>query len=149
MATFEFNFVVDAPRAAVAAFHYDTRVLKQLTPPPVFIQVLESAPMSEGMEARFRMWLGPLPLYWHVIHEDVGEHGFTDRALEGPMGKWQHTHRFVRLDEERTEIREHVEFEHPRGAMGLLTRLLFARPNLFMLFVYRRLRTRLGLRARP
>ena len=45
-----------------------------------------------------------------------------------------------------SEIREHVELEHPRGAMGLLTRLLFARPNLFMLFVYRRLRTRRGLR---
>ena len=55
----------------------------------------------------------------------------------GPAAKWEHTHSFVPLADGRTEIREHIEFEHKRGFWGLVTRLLFSRPNLLLMFAYR------------
>ena len=60
--------------------------------------------------------------------------------------KWEHTHSFVPLADGRTEIREHIEFEHKRGGIGLVTRVLFAKPNLLGMFFYRSLVTRWHLR---
>ena len=162
---FDFSFEVDATLEAVAALHHDTKVLHALTPPVIILRVHRSGPMAEGMEAEFTMWMGPLPMRWHVIHEDVGLRGFTDRALSGPCKSWRHRHSFVPLTGERSSgapgeavlegartprvrIDEHIELEHHPGVRGLLTRALFARPNLWILFAYRRWQTRRLLRVR-
>lgn len=158
---FDFTFEVDASLEAVAALHHDTKVLHALTPPVIILRVHRSGPMAEGMEAEFTMWMGPLPLKWHVIHVDVSDRGFTDMALAGPCKSWRHRHRFVPLDEgvsdgprraegsprPRVRIEEHVELEHEPGPWGWLTRALFARPNLWILFMYRRWQTRRLLRT--
>lgn len=176
---FDFSFEVDASLEAVAALHHDTKVLHALTPPVILLRVHRSGPMAEGMEAEFTMWMGPLPLKWHVIHVDVSDRGFTDKALSGPCKSWRHRHRFVPLTEAsvddaappqdrvtsprlarpstgpsagpsarpRVRIEEHVELEHYPGPWGWLTRALFARPNLWILFSYRRWQTRRLLRT--
>ena len=64
----------------------------------------------------------------------------------GPAATWEHTHTFVPLDEGRTEIREHIEFEHKPGVWGLVTRVLFSKPNLLLMFTYRKWVTRWYLR---
>jgi ligand-binding SRPBCC domain-containing protein len=86
--------------------------------------------------------VGPLPLRWTAVHRDVSERGFTDIQREGPVRKWEHTHTFRPLSDEQTEIQEHIEYAHKPGLRGLLTRLLFARPNLYLMFTYRKLVTR-------
>jgi hypothetical protein len=162
LVVFDFSFEVDASLEAVAALHHDTKVLHALTPPLILLRVHRSGPMAEGMEAEFTMWMGPLPLKWHVIHVDVSPRGFTDKALAGPCKSWRHRHRFVPLDEgglgaaepgaaepasKKVRIEEHVELEHDSGPWGWLTRALFARPNLWILFMYRRWQTRRLLRS--
>ena len=62
MPTFEFRFRVPAPLSVVRRFHHDTSALKKLTPPPVFVQLHEIEPLSEGSVSRFTLWMGPLPL---------------------------------------------------------------------------------------
>jgi len=146
MPTFTYSFTVPAPRPAVAAFHRDTRVLKRLSPPPIFIQLHRFEPLAENSEASFTMWFGPIPLRWRAVHTGVGPEGFTDTQLAGPLDRWQHKHRFTALDGGHTRIEEHIIFEHAPGFKGTFTRLFFNRPALTLLFTYRQLVTRLALR---
>lgn len=146
MPVFDFSFTVPASLAAVREFHRDTRALKRLTPPPTFVQLHSVEPLAEGSVSRFTLWVGPLPLRWKAVHRDVGERGFTDVQAEGPAARWEHTHTFVPRAPDLTEIREHIEYEHKRGFWGLVTRVLFSWPNLFLMFTYRKLVTRWHLR---
>ncbi|MFM7034883.1 MAG: SRPBCC family protein [Planctomycetia bacterium] len=145
MPVFDYTFTVAAPLAAVRDFHRDTSALKRLTPPPTIVQIHSIEPMAEGSESKFTLWVGPLPLRWTAVHRNVSDRGFTDIQAEGPARKWEHTHSFVPLSENLTEIREHIEFEHKRGVWGLVTRLLFSRPNLLVMFGYRSWITRRSL----
>jgi ligand-binding SRPBCC domain-containing protein len=144
--TFDYRFRVDAPLPAVREFHRDTRALRRLTPPPTLVQLHSVEPLAEGSVSRFTLWVGPLPLHWTAVHRNVSANGFTDVQTAGPVRKWEHTHRFTPLGENSTEIHEHIEFEHHPTAWGLLTRLLFASPNLYLMFTYRKLVTRWFLR---
>ncbi len=146
MPTFDYHFTVPAPLAAVAKFHSDTRALKLLTPPPTIVQLHSVEPLAEGSVSKFTLWVGPLPLRWTAVHRDVSERGFTDVQVAGPVARWEHTHTFTPLDPHATRIEEHIEFEHRRGPWGLVTRALFAWPNLRLMFAYRAWVTRRHLR---
>lgn len=146
MPVFDFSFDVRAPLHAVQDFHSDTRALKRLTPPPTIVQLHEVEPLAEGSVSRFTLWVGPLRLRWKAVHYRVSPSGFTDVQAEGPAEKWEHTHTFTYVSERTTRIQEHIEYEHKRGFWGGVTRLLFARPNLYLMFTYRKLMTRWHLR---
>lgn len=148
MPTFDFSFLVNAPVDAVREFHHDTSALKILTPPPTIVQLKEIEPLGEGSVSRFTLWVGPLPLHWKAVHRDVGKYGFTDVQTEGPALKWEHTHRFVPVSDESTRVEEHIEFAHRSGFWGIVTRILFSRPSLLMMFTYRKLITQRSLHRR-
>ena len=142
MNTFDFQFTVNAPRALVAAFHHDTRILKKLSPPPMFVQIHSFEPLADRSLADFTLWFGPIPLRWRARHSNVSESGFTDTQEEGPMAYWQHRHQFESVGPTHTIVREHIQYEHPAGLKGLFTRMLFNPAGLYLLFTYRKLRTR-------
>jgi ligand-binding SRPBCC domain-containing protein len=146
MPVFDYAFTVPAPLEAVAEFHRDTRALKRLTPPPTIVRIHSVEPLAEGSVSRFTLWVGPLPLRWKAVHCNVSPRGFTDVQAEGPARRWEHTHTFVPISADVTEIREHIEFEHKAGAWGLVTRLLFSQPNLWLMFTYRMWVTRRACR---
>ena len=146
MPVFNYQFTVNASLEAVREFHSDTSALKRLTPPPTIVQLHEIEPLGEGSVSRFTLWVGPLPLRWKAVHRDVSERGFTDVQTEGPAQKWEHTHTFTPVSSDVTEVREHIEFEHKRGFWGAVTRILFARPSLVLMFAFRKQATRWYLR---
>ena len=118
MPVFNYRFIVPAPIEAVREFHSDTSALKRLTPPPTIVQLHGIEPLAEGSVSEFTLWVGPLPLKWRAIHRNVSATGFTDIQTQGPAGKWEHTHTFHPLTEDKTEIREHIEYEHQAGILG-------------------------------
>lgn len=146
MPLFERSFVVDAPVAAVRAFHGDTGALRVLSPPGTFVRLHDVEPLAEGSVSRFTLWLGPLPVRWTAVHRDVSPRGFTDVQRSGPAASWAHTHTFTPLDDGRTRVDDRIEFSHRPGLGGLLTRILFSRPNLLFLFAWRAFATRRALR---
>jgi ligand-binding SRPBCC domain-containing protein len=146
MPTFDYVFTVNAPLEEVATFHWDTSVLKILNPPLVFVQLHRVDPMADGSISEFTLWMGPLPIRWRAIHSDVGRYGFTDTQESGPLAFWQHTHRFESVDENTTQIHEHIEYQHASGWRGLASRILFGHLALTALFTYRKLATRRALR---
>ena len=146
MPTFDYRFTVDAPKSAVSAFHRDTRVLKSLTPPPIF--VLHSfEPLSAGSLADFTLWFGPVPVRWKAEHTGVSESGFTDTQISGPLARWEHTHTFTAVDAQTTIVDEHIAYEYGHGIHGLFGRLLFSKPALYSLLTARKLLTRRHLRT--
>lgn len=148
MPVFDFHFTVAAPLEAVREFHRDTSALKRLTPPPTIVQLHKIEPLAEGSVSCFTLWVGPLPLRWTAVHKNVSDHGFKDVQADGPAKKWEHTHSFVAVTDDITKVSEHIGYEHRRGFWGLVTRVLFARPNLYFMFTYRKWMTRWCLRHR-
>lgn len=142
MPIFDYRFTVNASVEAVRDLHRDTYALKKLTPPPTYVQMKKVEPMAEGSVSQFTLWMGPLPIHWKAIHHDVTDNGFQDEQAEGPAKSWRHTHSFVRITDHQTEIREHIEYEHGSGFWGVVTRLLFAKANLYLMFTYRKFATR-------
>ena len=151
MPIFDYSFTVPAPLEAVRDFHHDTSALKRLTPPPTIVQLHSIEPLGEGSVSKFTLWVGPLPLHWTAVHRNVSPSGFTDIQAEGPAAKWEHTHTFTAVSPTVTRINEHIEYEHKRGLWGIVTRLLFSKPNLSFMFTFRKLATRWHLRnsSRP
>jgi ligand-binding SRPBCC domain-containing protein len=151
MHTFDYSFVVRAPLADVAGFHHDTRALQRLTPPPVVVRLHRVEPLAEGSISEFTMWFGPLPIRWTAVHSRVyPQHGFTDTQACGPLQAWQHTHRFVALDDQTTQVSEHIDYAYWAGPQGWVSRLLFSGLTLRFMFAYRAWVTRRALQsARP
>ena len=142
MPVFEYQFTVDATLEQVRAFHRDTNALRLLTPPPTLVQMHSIEPLANGSTSKFTLWVGPLPLRWTAVHRDVTENGFTDVQTIGPAKKWEHTHRFTSLSKTKTQVNEYIEYEHRSGFWGIVTRVLFAKPNLYFMFTYRKIQTR-------
>jgi ligand-binding SRPBCC domain-containing protein len=148
MKVFENSALVMAPIKAVADFHHDSRVLRRLTPLPVVVQLNRAGPVSEGSEADFVLWFGPLPVRWVAIHTAFDRlSGFTDRQETGPFAHWVHRHSFVPEGKSATRVLDHIEYEHRPGLYGVLTRILFSRFSLRVLFAYRNWVTRRSLES--
>ncbi len=149
MRRFHYQFEVPASQAAVAQFHRDTRALRWLTPPPLLVQFHYLEPMAEGSIAEFTLWFGPFPVRWRAVHSQVDLlKGFTDTQVKGPLRFWRHRHSFDALDDQRTRIREDIEYEFPSGMAGWWTRLVYSPFALRLLFTYRGWITRWLLRQR-
>lgn len=139
MPVFHDSYTVQAPLKCVADFHKSTRALKQLTPPPVYVQIHHFEPLAEGSQSEFTLWFGPLPVRWLAVHAQVNpERGFIDTQVRGPMKSWQHSHSWQAISAAETRMEERVEYEHRPGLAGLFSRLLFAPPLLGFMFAYRR-----------
>jgi ligand-binding SRPBCC domain-containing protein len=144
---FRHSFKVKAPLSHVAAFHRQSRSMGAITPPPAIVR-LHRAPneLGEGDEMEFTIWMGPLPIRWKALIEQVSPQGFTDRQLFGPFKQWVHQHTFHPIDPQTTEIRDDVEARlrlHPLwGPVGLGIWL-----SLPAMFAYRGWRTRQLLRG--
>lgn len=142
MPRFEYRFQVKAPQASVAAFHRDARVLQRLTPPPIFIKIHYFEPLREGSKAWFTLWFGPLPINWVAVHRDVNANGFTDIQIKGPLASWRHTHRFTSMSENMTLVTEQIHYSYREGLSGFLSKVIFNRGSLFVLFSARKWLTR-------
>lgn len=144
---FEMRSVMPGTAGQMMVWHAHPKAFARLTPPPIFIQMLDNRlkSLTEGT-VDFRMWIGPVPLRWLAQHEPgPTPTSFKDRMLKGPMAVWEHEHIFHDVAG-GVELTDHVTLAHKPGLPGLLTRLMFDGLPLKLFFTYRHLRTRLGMR---
>lgn len=148
---FEHRSVIPATIGQVMAFHEDPAALKRLTPFPIIVQLHrdDRTSLTDG-ELEFTLWFGPLPVRWLALHEPGPvATSFVDRTLRGPVESWVHQHIFREVPG-GVELTDRITIAHRKGGVwGLFTRLFFGGLPLRFLFVYRHLRTRLGVRAYP
>ena len=70
---------------------------------------------------------------------------FVDRQVDGPFSSWEHVHRFVPIDDERSELLDHIEYSLPAGGLTDAVGEGPAGKTLSRLFRFRHERTRLDL----
>lgn len=124
------------------AFHENKDALKELTMPPIIIQVNrdDRGSMTDG-EIEFKLWFGPFPVRWLAKHEPGPiETSFKDIQVEGPMAFWEHEHIFEPVPG-GIRLIDKIHYAHKGGLKGLLTRLLFDGIPLRILFMYRHWKT--------
>lgn len=146
---FEHRSTFKTNMKAMIAFHDDSRALRRLTPPPIIMQRLkdERTSLTAG-ELEFRLWIGPIPVRWLARHEPgPTETSFVDFMVRGPMAYWRHEHIFTEVEGGIT-LTDRITLEHKSGLTGILTRLIFDGLPLRFLFIYRHLRTRLGVQRK-
>jgi ligand-binding SRPBCC domain-containing protein len=125
------------------AFHQAPQALQVLTPPPIFVQVIDDNRLSlRAGDVRFRLWFGFVPIEWHARHEAASNaESFVDVMVEGPMAYWRHEH-LIEADGDFIRLTDTVSLAHKAGWRGLLTGLVFDGIPLRILFYYRHLRTK-------
>jgi ligand-binding SRPBCC domain-containing protein len=81
--------------------------------------------------------LSRVPLRWRTLIE-IWEPGkrFVDVQLRGPYRLWRHEHVFSAVPG-GTEVRDHVEYELPFGALGTAAHAVWVRRQLERIFDYR------------
>ena len=134
------SFKVAAPLEQVASFHSDTRALKILTPPPMWMQPRSIEPLAEGSRSEFVLWLGPLPIRWVARHSQVSDNGFVDEQEQGPFKHWSHRHHFSPVSEDQTLVTDEITAElSDRPLKWLIGAAMWL--GLPLLFAYRAWRT--------
>ena len=139
---FEHRFQVNASQQEVAEFHSHTTGFKALVP-PFTPAVIHSAPdpLVEGSILDFTLWAGPIPIRWESVIQDVSVEGFTDiQGQYGPYRAWTHRHNFIRVEDNITEVYDHVEASfRPHLLWGPVALGMWI--SLPLLFAYRKMQT--------
>ncbi len=145
---FVHSSVFSTTAEALTDFHNQPDVLRELTMPPILLQVLrdERTSLTQG-EIEFRLWFGPLPVRWVARHAAGSIPSvFKDIQVRGPLAHWEHEH-LIEAVSGGTRLTDRITFAHHAGVSGWLTRILFADLLLRLLFTYRHWRTRRALPA--
>ncbi|MFB6134991.1 MAG: SRPBCC family protein [Halanaeroarchaeum sp.] len=153
MAIYDRATVIDAPLSEVWAFHSTLDGLRALTPGLAGMEIgavrypdgdHDPDELLAGTEIEMRVRpLGILPgeEWTSEITERTrgeGEARFRDVMHDGPFERWEHTHRFLAVDD-RTVVYDRLSFALPRP-FGFLTPAV--RMGIAALFAYRHARTR-------
>jgi uncharacterized protein len=146
MPIFEWRSVMPAPADEVFAYHARPGAFRRLAPPWQKIEVREETGDVTAGRVAFDVWFGPVRKHWVA---DMGSampgRQFVDRQVEGPFASWEHVHRFVPLDEESSELLDHIEYSLPAGGFTDALGEVPAGKTLSRLFRFRHERTRLDL----
>jgi hypothetical protein len=146
MPIFEWSSIMPASADEVFAYHARPGAFRRLAPPWQKLVVREETGDVLDGRVAFDVWFGPVRQHWVAeMGSAMPGRQFVDRQVEGPFAAWEHVHRFVPIDEGKSELRDHIEYRLPAGG---LTDALGAGPagkTLSRLFRFRHERTRLDL----
>ena len=118
---FEAETLIDAPLAEVFSFFSDAGNLARLTPATLDFKIHTPMPleMREGALIDYTIRLHGIPMKWRtIIRRWAPGREFVDEQLRGPYRKWVHHHRFEAVGENRTRMRDRVEYAIPFPPFG-------------------------------
>ena len=146
MPIFEWRSVMPASADEVFAYHARPGAFRRLAPPWQKLKVIEESGDVTGGRVAFDVWFGPLKRRWVAeMGSAMPGRQFVDRQVEGPFASWEHVHRFVPVDEGRSELIDHIEYSLPAGGLTDAVGEGPAGKTLERLFRFRHERTRLDL----
>ena len=146
MPIFEWRSVMPASADEVFAYHARPGAFRRLAPPWQKMRVLEETGDVFDGRVAFDVWFGPVKRHWVAeMGSAMPGRQFVDRQVDGPFSSWEHVHRFVPVDDERSELLDHVEYSLPAGGLTDAVGEGPAGKTLSRLFRFRHERTRLDL----
>ena len=134
MADHVFESPMPVSASALAQWHERPGAFERLAPPWERMRVVQRrGGVEDGGVLIFQVAKGPLWLTWEAYH-DLYRPGqqFRDVQRRGPFARWEHTHRFIEVDEQRSLLRDEVSYTLPLDPLSrpiepLLERLMLKR----------------------
>jgi uncharacterized protein len=144
---------IEAPAAAVYAWHALPDALDRLTPPGEHVEVIEkTGGIEPGARVVLRVGRWPFRRRWVAVHGDREEgRYFSDVQLSGPFAYWKHVHSFEPDGPSACFLEDRVEYALPFGILGDRLAGKYVRKKLSDLFNYRHAVTarEVGIRRGP
>ena len=120
-------------------FYTDIRHLEIITPKKLNLKIINTSNQKIilGQETILSAKIIIIQRTWHSKITFFQQYEYIDEMLEGPFMKWKHTHKFERINKNKTEIIDEVEFSLPYGAFGKIVSICVTK-ILRQLFKYRK-----------
>lgn len=141
--TYKKQSVIPAPCRFVWDWHQRVGALPRLTPPWVDVVVEKAEGVRDGDEVVLYPKIGPVRVKWVAKHKDfIDGRQFHDSSIQGPMARWEHTHKFDPAEGDDVlngsmTMTDHVEYALPMGPLGAIAHGLFAGRDIERMFDYR------------
>jgi ligand-binding SRPBCC domain-containing protein len=119
--SFRHSFTVNANIDKVWDFYTDIGHLEVITPPHIQLRLVRSThqKLVEGSE----VWLTGMLLTrsnWHSKITLLKPYEYVDEMLAGRFRVWKHVHGFRKIDENKTEVIDEIDFQLHYGLLGRL-----------------------------
>lgn len=148
MVKIQYSSLINAPLAAVWAFHERPEAIHLLTPPETPLVIEErSGGLETGSRIVFRVT--HLKVRWVAEHTEYAyQKLFADRQVEGPFRSWYHRHLFT-AEGEQTRLIDDIEFSLPGAPVTDWLAGWAVKIQLRAMFRYRHAVTKLQCESKP
>jgi ligand-binding SRPBCC domain-containing protein len=121
------KFIINEDIEKVWEFYTDIRHLEIITPKKLNLKIIKTTNQKIilGQETIISAKIIIIQSTWHSKITLFQQYEYIDEMLEGPLKKWKHTHTFKRINENKTEIIDKVEFSLPYGIFGKIASIFF------------------------
>ena len=127
MIKFIHKFIINEDIEKVWEFYTDIRHLEIITPKKLNLKIINTTNQKIilGQETILSAKIIIMKRTWHSKIIYFQQYEYIDEMLEGPFMKWKHTHKFKRINKNKTEIIDEVEFSLPYGVFGKIGSIFF------------------------
>src|SRR5580693_1001371 len=127
---------IEAPAAAVYAWHALPGALERLTPPGERVKIIaKTGGIERGARVVIQFGGWPFRTRWVAEHQDCEEgRYFSDVQVSGPFAYWKHSHTFEPDGPTACFLEDRVEYALPFGALGRWIAGWYVRRKLSKLF---------------
>ena len=110
-------------------FYTDIRHLEIITPKKLNLKIVNTTNQKIilGQETIISAKIIIIQTTWHSKITFFQQYEYIDEMLEGSLIKWKHTHKFIRINSNKTEIIDKVEFSLPYGVFGKIGSIIFTK----------------------
>ena len=128
------------------AYHERPGALQRLVPPWESVELEHSdQSLAVGSRVVMKTKVMGIPLRWVAKHTEYEPPTlFADTQVSGPFASWDHRHEFCSIDagSSRSQLRDHIRYRLPMGALGRIFGSSKARKTIEAMFAFRHQITR-------
>jgi ligand-binding SRPBCC domain-containing protein len=123
------KFIINEDIEKVWEFYTDIRHLEIITPKKLNLKIINTTNQKIilGQETTISAKIIIIERIWHSKITFFQQYEYIDEMVEGPFIKWKHTHKFQRINKNKTEIIDKVEFSLPYGIFGKIGSIFFTK----------------------
>jgi len=127
LSKFIHKFIINEDIERVWEFYTDIRHLEIITPKKLNLKIINTTNQKIilGQETIISAKIIIMKRTWHSKITFFQQYEYIDEMLEEPFIKWKHTHKFKRINNNKTEIIDKVEFSLPYGIFGKIGSIFF------------------------